>query len=223
MSAKYTFLAWDTPINNPPLKLALLQLANNADDNGFSYYSISRMAAACGMSEKTFQRKIKEMEDMGILRVERRANRTSLYSLIGDEMGVTLCPLQNKNGATESLQGATESLLVSDRESHDPNNYPNTPPNNNNISGKSDKFIKPTVEQIKQYCLKRKNKVDPEKFFDYYESKGWKVGKSSMKDWQAAVRNWERNNYNSPVQQQNQQSGFDIDFMDAELYEDKYS
>lgn len=135
MSAKYTFLAWDTPIDNAPLKLALLQLANNADDNGFSFYSISKMALACGMSEKTFQRKIKEMENMGILTVERRANRPSLYSLVGDEMGVTLCRLQESE-ATESLgEGSesrptpTESPLVSDRESLVPNSTPKTLPN----------------------------------------------------------------------------------------------
>ncbi len=127
MSAKYTFLAWDTPIENAPLKLALLQLANNADDDGFSYYSISKMAVSCGMSEKTFQRKIAEMEKMGILTVSRRSNRTSLYTLVGDEMGVTLCRLQDTE-ATESLGTATESRLVGDRESHDLNNTPTTTP-----------------------------------------------------------------------------------------------
>ena len=127
MSAKYTFLAWDTPIENAPLKLALLQLANNADDDGFSYYSISKMALSCGMSEKTFQRKIAVMEEMGILTVGRRSNRTSLYTLVGDEMGVSLCRLQ-ESGATESLLGATESPLMGDRESHDLNNTPNTNP-----------------------------------------------------------------------------------------------
>lgn len=54
------------------------------------------------------------------------------------------------------------------------------------------RFIKPTLEEIKAYCEERKNRVDPERFFDYYESKGWVVGKSKMKDWKAAVRNWER-------------------------------
>ena len=131
MSAKYTFLAWDTPIENAPLKLALLQLANNADDDGFSFYSISKMAISCGMSEKTFQRKIAEMEKMEILTVERRSNRPSLYTLSGDEMGVSLCRLQNSEG-TESRQGGTESRLVSDRESPVLNSYPNTPPNKEN-------------------------------------------------------------------------------------------
>ena len=108
MSAKYTFLAWDTPIANATLKLALLQLANNADDNGFSFYSISKMAVSCGMSERTFMRKIVDLEKMGVLEVERRSNRPSLYTLIGDEMGVTLCHLQTPQ-VTESHGGVTES------------------------------------------------------------------------------------------------------------------
>ena len=60
---------------------------------------------------------------------------------------------------------------------------------------KREKFIKPTVEEIKAYCQERKNSIDAEYFFDHYESKGWKVGKNPMKDWKAAVRNWERNEY----------------------------
>ena len=127
MSAKYTFLAWETPIVNAPLKLALLQLANNANDAGFSYYSISKMAVSCGMSEKTFQRKIAEMEKMGVLTVERRSNRPSLYTLSGDEMGVSLCRLQTPE-ATESLSTATESRLLGDRESPVLNNTPNKYP-----------------------------------------------------------------------------------------------
>lgn len=56
-------------------------------------------------------------------------------------------------------------------------------------------FKKPTVEEIKQYCIERKNNIDPEHFFDYYEANGWKVGKNSMKDWKASVRTWERSSY----------------------------
>ena len=54
-------------------------------------------------------------------------------------------------------------------------------------------FIKPTVEEIKNYCLERKNNIDANSFFDYYESKGWMIGKNKMKDWMAAIRTWERN------------------------------
>ena len=127
MSAKYTFLAWDTPVKNAPLKLTLLQLANNADDDGFSYYSISKMALACGMSDRTFMRKIAELEELSILSVTRRSNRPSLYTLIGDEMGVTLCHLQ-KTEVTERHGEVTESQLVGDRLSHDLNSTPDTTP-----------------------------------------------------------------------------------------------
>ena len=54
------------------------------------------------------------------------------------------------------------------------------------------RFVKPTLEDIKAYCQERKNSVNAERFFDYYESNGWKVGKNPMKDWKAAVRTWER-------------------------------
>jgi len=51
----------------------------------------------------------------------------------------------------------------------------------------------PTVTEIKAYCDERKNNINPEAFFDHYSSNGWRVGgKSPMKDWRAAVRNWER-------------------------------
>ena len=52
--------------------------------------------------------------------------------------------------------------------------------------------IPPTLEMVKEYCLARGNSVDAEKFYDFYESKGWFVGKDKMKDWQASVRTWER-------------------------------
>jgi hypothetical protein len=53
-------------------------------------------------------------------------------------------------------------------------------------------FNKPTLLEIKNYCVERVNNVDSEAFFDFYESKGWLVGKSKMKDWKAAIRTWER-------------------------------
>ena len=59
---------------------------------------------------------------------------------------------------------------------------------------KKDIFTIPTIEQITEYCKERNNSVDPNKFFDFYESKGWMVGKNKMKDYRAAIRTWETNN-----------------------------
>lgn len=68
---------------------------------------------------------------------------------------------------------------------------------------KKKRFVKPTVEEVKQYCIERNNCVNAEQFYDYYESNGWKVGKNSMKDWKAAVRTWERSEYRKPNSKKN--------------------
>ena len=68
---------------------------------------------------------------------------------------------------------------------------------------KRKRFEKPTLSEIEQYCIERKNNVNAEHFFDYYESNGWKVGKNSMKDWKAAVRTWERSEYRKPNSKKN--------------------
>ena len=67
---------------------------------------------------------------------------------------------------------------------------------------KRKRFEKPTLSEIKAYCIERNNNVDAQHFFDYYESNGWKVGKNSMKNWQAAVRTWEKNSYTNTTKQQ---------------------
>lgn len=68
---------------------------------------------------------------------------------------------------------------------------------------KRKRFEKPTLSEIKEYCIERNNNVDAQHFYDYYESNGWKVGKNSMKNWQAAVRTWERSEYRKPNSKKN--------------------
>lgn len=53
------------------------------------------------------------------------------------------------------------------------------------------RMILPTLEEISLYCKERENNVNPEKFFNYYSSVGWVVGKKMMCDWKASVRAWE--------------------------------
>jgi hypothetical protein len=64
--------------------------------------------------------------------------------------------------------------------------------------------IPPPIEWIEEYCKERNNGIDPQKFFDFYESKGWKVGKEKMKNWQACVRTWE----NRDKKEQKKNSGY---------------
>lgn len=62
----------------------------------------------------------------------------------------------------------------------------------NKERGTSRNFVPPSLSEVKAYCQERNNGINPEQFIDFYESKGWFVGKNKMKDWKAAVRNWEQ-------------------------------
>ena len=73
--------------------------------------------------------------------------------------------------------------------------------NNNNTTYSNRKafFKKPTLDQVKDYCIERNNNVDAEAFIAFYESKGWMVGSNKMKDWKAAIRTWERRETKKPT------------------------
>lgn len=66
--------------------------------------------------------------------------------------------------------------------------------NNDNIKEniiKEKNFKKPSFEEVEEYCKERNNDIDAQRFIDFYESKGWMVGKNKMKDWKACIRTWE--------------------------------
>ena len=71
-------------------------------------------------------------------------------------------------------------------------------------------FKKPSVDDVRAYCDEKGFDVDADRFVDFYESKGWKVGRDTMKDWKAALRNWARNDSGTQTQTTGQQvSPFD--------------
>ena len=73
------------------------------------------------------------------------------------------------------------------------------------------RFTPPSVEEVRVYCAERKNSVDPERFVDFYASKGWLVGKSKMKDWRAAVRSWERSDSQQKMTNKDRIRSYDAD------------
>lgn len=92
---------------------------------------------------------------------------------------------------------------------------------------KKPKFVPPTLEEVVEYCKTHGYKMDPEKFYNHYTANGWMVGKNPMKDWKAAVRNWEKNDgvfarnakeRGNGVSADSSNSSFNVDeFFDAAL------
>ena len=60
-------------------------------------------------------------------------------------------------------------------------------------------FTIPNISEVESYCLERKNSIEAESFINFYDSKGWMVGKNKMKDWRACIRTWEMREKKKPM------------------------
>lgn len=134
-----------------------------------------RPAGREGMFAGYMKRVIDEDNDRYIRRCERqRENAKKRW----EEKDATACdgmPLDANDANSKSKsKSKSKSTIKEDRE----------------VSVR--RFTPPTLSQISAYCAERKNKVDPERFYNFYASKGWMVGKNKMVDWKAAVRTWEK-------------------------------
>ena len=135
--------------------------------------------------------KISEMKlrrYLEMLKAEGMINQqiTSRYSLI---TVLNYHEYQVNNQQTTSKQPASNQQVTTSKQV------------NNKTIG--EKFVPPTVLEVKEYCEERNNAVDPETFVDFYSAKNWMIGKNKVKDWKACVRTWEKNrrdtSYSSPA------------------------
>ena len=122
-----------------------------------------------------------------------KVSKTTISTLIKElvDNGYIISEIEYKEGTKEILNRYLKNFKGGIKENLKDNN---TSINNTSINNKEKRkiFIKPTIEEIQDYCLERNNGINAEAFYDFYESKDWYVGKNKMKDWKACVRTWER-------------------------------
>ena len=69
-----------------------------------------------------------------------------------------------------------------------------------NIIVKEKKFKRPTVEQVRAYCLETKSTIDPDYFFNNYESQGWiKANGMPIQNWKLTIKTWEKRDNKKPI------------------------
>ncbi len=135
--------------------------------------SIKSLAETFGWTDKKVRCWLTLLEKMNMLSAKGHAKGTTVT--------VVNYTIYQSEGQAERQELCEHWASTGQQLKKDKNNI------NNNIP--------PTIEEVRVYCLERENRVNPEQFIDYYESKGWLIGKSKMKDWKAAVRTWERRNH----------------------------
>ena len=109
---------------------------------------------------------------------------------------------------------SNDGQMTADCQSESESNK-NTNPNQNQKENMR-RFAPPALEEVEQYCIERNNGVDAQRWYDYYSSNGWRVGKNPMKDGKAAVRTWERNGVDKPAQTAKKRTFLDMYMEDDE-------
>lgn len=166
-----------------------------ADDNGDIYL----------MFKQTEIQKLMDISHMTCVKAMKQLETYELIDIIrqGQQKPNKIYIRKSKNYTSRSLKNILPEVQKLDRNNTEKNN---TELNNKRewadkpapLPTKTKQFIKPTLDEVRAYCLERQNNIDPESFVDFYESKGWKVGNQPMRDWKAAVRTWERRDNNRP-------------------------
>lgn len=169
-------------------KIILMEIDSLDRDGCFA--SNKYIADFCQCSETKVSTAISKLINKGYIVVDKFDGRQRiLKSRLSKFERQTF---KNCKADSQNLKVSNNSLL------NESNNTPLESP-----QGEPQKrFKKPTVEEVREYCISRGNSVDAQRFVDYYESNGWKVGgRGKMADWRAAVRTWERGDKKKPKQQ----------------------
>ena len=141
------------------------------------------LAAQTGLSEQTVRTSLNHLKSTGEIAIAS----TNKFSVI------TVINYGKFQDISEMLTSTLTSNLTSDQPATNQQLTTNEQIKQEKQGIKPRKrFTPPTVEDVASYCRERGNAVDAQRFVDFYASKGWRVGSSGMKDWRAAVRNWER-------------------------------
>ena len=152
--------------------------------NGLDYEA--RLTGAEKIAFRFLKGAIDRNQAISDARAKAGSNRKKVEQEVSEESK----PEQNETNKNKTEQNEANSL-----NNNNNNNENNNKNKNKNDSAGSARFQKPTVEEVRAYMLERGKGLtaqDAETFVDFYESKGWRIGNSPMKDWKASVRTWEQ-------------------------------
>jgi hypothetical protein len=144
------------------------------DYRELAWPSVGRIANKCGLGERAVQINLKQICEKGYLVNNGRSNLgTNMYAICTPALDAP--PHMDALTPAPDAPELTKELI-------------NTIPIGNGA------FSPPSIQDVEDYTSTRSTPIDSERFVDFYQSKGWLIGKNKMKDWKAAVRNWERGN-----------------------------
>ena len=153
-----------------------------SNERGFCWASNAALAERLHISKSRISHLVSELSSCGLIRLQA-----------DPETGVRhICPIAENNEGIANFsyphrqKQQTPSLNSATRE------YKQSMSESAGTPAQRKRFQPPSVSEVADYCRERRNTINAEQFVDFYEARGWKLGRQTMRDWKAAVRTWER-------------------------------
>ena len=164
-----------------PRAVLLYGLVLSLSQNGFCWANNRFFAERLGVSKDRVSRIVSELAECGFVRLspDPDSGTRRIYPLVEKTTGI------GENTNTPCQKNQTALVENANHRKYLEQNIENTP-------AKHRRFQPPSVSEVADYCRERGNTINAEQFVDFYEARGWKLGRQTMRDWKAAVRTWER-------------------------------
>lgn len=173
-------------------KIMLVEIDSLEDEEKGCYASNKYFSKFFKLTTQRTSQIIQGLKDKGYLNIKYLKNGNEI---VERQIRINKPPYPNVSNKFDTYQENYDKGIKYSLEGYQENfKDNNTSINNININNKENikrKFIKPTIQEIEEYCQERNNGINANAFYDFYESKDWYVGKNKMKDWKACIRTWE--------------------------------
>lgn len=166
--------------------------------------SRASLAKETGLSEREIRTAMNRLKTSGCMTIET----TSKYTLISINNFMFFQGIQDENDQKTDQQN--DQQATSERPANDQPATNERPANDHSVRRKEceegkntvdsarKRFTPPSIEEaISYFSEKGESSSEAQRFFDYYTSNGWRVGKNPMKDWRAAASGWISRNRNA--------------------------
>jgi hypothetical protein len=194
MSIHISSAAWKVSGITSMQKLVLVKLSDNANDAGDCWPSVGTVARECCCSTRAVQSAITTLSNAGHLTRRLRTGDSTLYRIHPRTTCTPANPAPPHDVHPPPAPAAPPLRTTCTPPTH--HVHPNRKEPSENPQGTvrgGKRFSRPTPEQVTAYAKTIGFDLDGNRFCDHYEAKGWLLGKSPMKSWQAAVRTWKSN------------------------------
>lgn len=161
------------------------------NSDGYFYSTVENIEKMTTLSDYTQRKIIQSLKERGVINCIITGVPPKRFIKINEESILKIFENQRFSFSRIESEKNEELNLEKIKTNNNKENNNNNNNNNNITVVTAKRFTPPTVEEVEAYCTEKGYGVNAQRFVDFYESKGWMIGKNKMTKWKSAVATWE--------------------------------